>query len=156
MILGGPSSTLYQQLQFQLGALASATPSLERAHATLHPRLWFLDRGETGERLQRVTAWSAWAEVECALLNRQDWTAIPISRSILGPPGNNPLRPFALRKSINLLSKFGPILQARLYVTALGSYRAYLNGKRVGDREIDPGWTSYSHHLAYQLFDVSS
>ena len=21
---------------------------------------------------------------------------------------------------------------------------------------MDPGWTSYSHHLAYQLFDVSS
>lgn len=112
--------------------------------------------GKTGERLQRVTAWSAWAEVECALLNRQDWTAIPISRSILGPPGNNPLRPFAFRKSIDLLSNFGPILQARLYATALRPYRAYLNGKRVGDREMDPGWTSYSHHLAYQLFDVSS
>ncbi|TCW61448.1 alpha-L-rhamnosidase [Treponema sp. J25] len=43
---------------------------------------------------------------------------------------------------------------ARLYVTALGLYEVYLNGKRVGDAYFTPGWTSYEKRLQYQTYEV--
>ncbi|KAL2830816.1 bacterial alpha-L-rhamnosidase-domain-containing protein [Aspergillus cavernicola] len=59
-------------------------------------------------------------------------------------------------KTFDLPSEFGLVDRARIYVTGFGVYRAYLNGARVGDHEMAPGWTSYHHRLAYQVFDVSS
>lgn len=48
-----------------------------------------------------------------------------------------------------------PISSARLYSTALGVYRAEINGKRVGDHELAPGWTDYSQLVQYQVYDVT-
>ncbi|MBB5139565.1 alpha-L-rhamnosidase [Thermocatellispora tengchongensis] len=44
---------------------------------------------------------------------------------------------------------------ARLYVTARGIYLPYLNGVRVGDAELAPGWTDYRHRVQYQTYDVT-
>ena len=41
-------------------------------------------------------------------------------------------------------------------MTALGAYTAYLNGKRIGDSHLTPGWTDFSKHLSYQVYDVTS
>jgi len=49
-----------------------------------------------------------------------------------------------------------PIASARLYATALGAYQVFLNGKRVGDEVLSPGWTDYRLRLKYQTFDVTS
>jgi alpha-L-rhamnosidase len=43
-----------------------------------------------------------------------------------------------------------------VYATAHGVYELELNGKRVGDHVLAPGWQSYSHHLNYQTYDVTS
>ncbi len=40
-------------------------------------------------------------------------------------------------------------------ITALGLYQFYINGKRVGEDELTPGWTSYHKHLCYQTYDVT-
>ena len=45
---------------------------------------------------------------------------------------------------------------ARLYVTALGSYRAFINGKRVGDDVLTPEYTEYKRRVTYQTYDVGS
>ncbi|MGH3227952.1 MAG: alpha-L-rhamnosidase N-terminal domain-containing protein, partial [Streptosporangiaceae bacterium] len=45
---------------------------------------------------------------------------------------------------------------ARLYVTALGLYEARLNGQRVGDGFLTPGWTDYTRRILYQTYDVTS
>lgn len=47
------------------------------------------------------------------------------------------------------------VQSARLYVTALGAYHAFLNGKRIGDDELTPGFTDYSKHVQYQTYDVT-
>ncbi len=44
--------------------------------------------------------------------------------------------------------------QATLYVTAWGVYEAVLNGRRVGEFVLAPGWTSYETRLQYQAYDV--
>jgi len=48
-----------------------------------------------------------------------------------------------------------PVTSARLYVTALGLYEARLNGRRVGDGFLTPGWTDYTQRVAYQTYDVT-
>ncbi|MGM9759054.1 MAG: family 78 glycoside hydrolase catalytic domain [Parabacteroides sp.] len=49
--------------------------------------------------------------------------------------------------------KTAPV-RAMLYVTGLGYYEAFINGQRVGDHVLDPGWTYYNKHTAYEVFDV--
>ncbi|RSN44480.1 glycoside hydrolase family 78 protein, partial [Actinomadura sp. WAC 06369] len=47
------------------------------------------------------------------------------------------------------------IARARLYSTALGVYTAEINGRRVGNDELTPGWTDYSKRVQYQTYDVT-
>lgn len=47
------------------------------------------------------------------------------------------------------------IASAFVHATALGLYQLWLNGERVGQDELTPGWTSYRHHLLYQTWDVT-
>jgi alpha-L-rhamnosidase len=44
---------------------------------------------------------------------------------------------------------------ARLYATALGLYEFEINGQRVGDYELAPGWTDYNKRVQYQAYDVT-
>lgn len=46
--------------------------------------------------------------------------------------------------------------KATLRTTALGLYFAELNGVRVGDAYLTPGWTSYNKMLQVQEYDVSA
>lgn len=48
-----------------------------------------------------------------------------------------------------------PLRIARLYATSLGVYEAWLNGTRVGDQHLAPGWTDYRRRVTYQVFDVT-
>ena len=43
----------------------------------------------------------------------------------------------------------------QLQVTALGVYEAQLNGKRIGDYVLAPGWTSYETRHQYQCYDIT-
>ncbi|RZM18204.1 MAG: alpha-L-rhamnosidase, partial [Pedobacter sp.] len=57
-----------------------------------------------------------------------------------------------LRKTINAEKK---ITAARLYISGLGYYEAFVNGKKVGDHVLDPGWTSYSKQVLYSVYDIT-
>ncbi|MGW0197516.1 family 78 glycoside hydrolase catalytic domain [Nonomuraea sp. NPDC003201] len=46
--------------------------------------------------------------------------------------------------------------RATLQVTGLGIVEPYLNGTRVGDEVLAPGWTSYRHRLQVSTHDVTS
>jgi len=48
-----------------------------------------------------------------------------------------------------------PPVRARLYVTARGLYELRLNGHRVGDDELAPGWTDYRDRIDYRTHDVT-
>ena len=54
--------------------------------------------------------------------------------------------PFEVKKQIQ---------KARVYVTAHGVYRLYVNGIRPDNREFAPENTSYYHILQYQTYDVT-
>ena len=112
-----------------------------------------------------AAGWSdpAWFEVE---LNQTDgwhasWIGLGRVRESAGPPAQTgPPDPVAtaLNPAPYLRRAFGvgqPVASARLYVTALGLYEARLNGHRVGDRFLTPGWTDYTQRIPYQTYDVT-
>ena len=85
------------------------------------------------------------------LLDPGDWKASWIEPSLPDDPktpGPSPLlrREFALK---------GQVRSARAYVTSHGLYEMVLNGQRVGDQVLTPGWTSYNKRLQYQTYDVT-
>ncbi|SFE32824.1 alpha-L-rhamnosidase [Actinacidiphila alni] len=47
------------------------------------------------------------------------------------------------------------IASARAYVAGLGYYKLYLNGQRVGNHELDPGFTVYDKTVLYATYDVT-
>jgi alpha-L-rhamnosidase len=57
-----------------------------------------------------------------------------------------------LRREFNVS---GNVRRATLYVTARGFYEVHINGKKVGDELLAPGFTDYDVRLQYQTFDVT-
>jgi alpha-L-rhamnosidase len=109
-------------------------------------------RGGPGR--EDAAAWSPWSDpavVESGLLATGDWTARFISPRELGRLG---MPAPVLCGRIDLPA--GEVVKARLYITAHGTYVATLNGRRVGDEVLAPGWTSYRHRLRYQTHDVTA
>jgi alpha-L-rhamnosidase len=100
------------------------------------------------------SAWSAESRVEAALLSIKDWKADFITKATR-QESDGPLRPLRFRKQFAIPSDFGEVTRARLYITALGVFEPYLNGVRVSDELMAPGWTSYHHRLNYRTLDVT-
>ncbi len=96
--------------------------------------------------------WSDLFVVEAGLLNPQDWTAKFITPDWDEDVTKGQPAPF-LRRTFDVPKK---IKQARLYITSLGVFEAVINGSQVGDHIMDPGWTSYTHNLRVNTFDVTS
>ena len=95
--------------------------------------------------------WSPTSSWEMGLLEEAEWEAEWISPGWRDDP-SSPQPPPMLRRSFELDPG---VRSARLYVTALGLYEAYVNGNRVGDDLFTPGWTSYNSRLQYQVYDVT-
>ncbi len=68
----------------------------------------------------------------------------PVARAMRPPP--------YFRRSFGLTK---PVASARLRITALGLYEARLNGQRVADAFLTPGWTDYGKRVLYQTYEVS-
>ena len=83
------------------------------------------------------------------LLSESDWKAewIEIEGDTLQySPSPHFRKEFSVGKTVS---------SARIYVTAHGFYELHLNGKKVGDEVLTPGWTTYGKRLQYQVYDVT-
>jgi alpha-L-rhamnosidase len=105
-------------------------------------RVW----DEVGRKVESPTVW--W---EMGLLERTDWVAQWIGAPFFGGPRTTSPAPY-LRKEFTLQRQF---ITARLYATAIGLYECHLNGIRVGEALLTPGWTDYSRRIQYQAYDVT-
>lgn len=110
----------------------------------------------------RVRAWnesgveSGWSEPaywETGLMGPEGWKAEWITAKLetSGSEGEDP-SPY-LRTSFQLRGK--PV-SARIYATAHGLYRLYVNGAAADDTRLAPGWTSYGKRLQYQTYEVTA
>ena len=103
-----------------------------------------------------VSAWSDPAWFETAVLPGTDWTAkwIGDERKQFERDEDfykdDPMPLF--RKQF---STTGKIAAARLYISGLGYYEAWINGKRVGDHVLDPGFTTFRKQVFYSTYDVT-
>jgi alpha-L-rhamnosidase len=99
----------------------------------------------------KASDWSSAAHWQAGLLKASDWKAKWIQVGYKEDTINQASPLF--RKEF----KTGRKLQsATAYITALGLYEATINGKRIGDAYLTPGWTSYSKRLQYQQYDVTA
>jgi alpha-L-rhamnosidase len=48
------------------------------------------------------------------------------------------------------------VKKAVMHVSGIGYYESYINGKKVGNQLLDPGWTDYSKRILYSTYDVTS
>jgi alpha-L-rhamnosidase len=76
------------------------------------------------------------------------WTASMITPVV--ELGSAPL----FRKELRLDEGHGAVTAARLHVSSLGIYEAFLNGRAVGDDVLSPGWSAYEWRLRYRSYDV--
>jgi alpha-L-rhamnosidase len=113
----------------------------------------------------RAGDWSPTASFEVELDRADGWQAswIGLGRardSVTPPAAMGPVDPVTrglspapyVRRSFTADKA---VASARLYVTALGLYEARLNGHRVGDGYLTPGWTDYGKRVQYQTYDVT-
>lgn len=99
-------------------------------------------------------AWSAWSDplsIEAGLLSASDWQGRFISPDTDSGTTNDAPLPY-LRREFPIDRD---ICSARLYISALGLYEAYINGCQAGDQLFTPGWTEYDSRLLYQTYDVT-
>ena len=73
------------------------------------------------------------------------------NKAVLWMPGSDVNAPI-MRKNVNLGKE---VKRARLYATARGAYWFYINGQRVGDGYLNPGWTDFRHRIMYNTYDVT-
>ncbi len=88
---------------------------------------------------------------------QKGWQQAKIAGELNDP--NFGLDPGPLSKPVAMMRKDFPLKRkvksARLYISALGSYRAFINGKRIGNDEFTPEFTNYHKRLSYQTYDVT-
>ncbi|MGQ7296995.1 family 78 glycoside hydrolase catalytic domain [Quadrisphaera sp. KR29] len=98
--------------------------------------------------------WSAPEPVEAGLLQRSDWHGVLVTADPPGEPGA-PVASPAPRLRRSFVVRDG-LVRARLRLTAHGLVEAHLNGERVGDELLAPGWTAYRDRLRYRTHDVTA
>lgn len=113
--------------------------------------------------------WSKVASWQMGLKTKDDWKGaqwigyedLPDSmRVVLAPESGyglgdkatqQPVIPL-FRSELKLKKK---IDHATLFITGLGQYEAHINGQKVGDDFLTPGWTRFDQTVLYNTYDVS-
>lgn len=57
-----------------------------------------------------------------------------------------------MRKEFTIIKK---IKSASAFICGLGHFELYVNGNKIGDHFLDPGWTNYAKHAQYVTFDIT-
>jgi alpha-L-rhamnosidase len=87
------------------------------------------------------SSFSPAARFDTGLLNPEDWEGEWIG-------GKNQLR--------KEFSVDGQVKRGRAYVCGLGYYELRLNGRKVGNNVLDPGYTTYEKRVLYSAYDITS
>lgn len=149
---------------YNVGAHLAGRPVLPAHKYYWRVRVW--------DNHGNVSAWSAAASFTTALAGRQDWGQaqwigyedIPDSMRVV--PGvhsgggkfyekhkarQRPVVPL-FRKEFQVDDR---IKSALLFISGLGQYEVNLNGEKLGDNFLAPGWTDYDETVLYNTYDVT-
>ena len=95
----------------------------------------------------RVSQDSEIATFEMGLLKLEDWQG-----DWIGLPAARAGEALLFRKEFILDRE---VSRARAYISGLGYYELRINGTKVGDHVLDPGWTEYTKRTLYAAYDVT-
>lgn len=104
-----------------------------------------------------VSLWSEGSWFETAFLQPADWKAKWIGDGSSQFEKDEDFYkddPMPLFQQSFTASK--KVRSARLYISGLGYYEAYLNNGKVGDHVLDPGFTAYRKQVSYVVYDVTA
>ena len=108
----------------------------------------------------RVSNWSPAAHWSMGIIEPNAWKAKWIQQQAPAPASADkseliqsilPLPIF--RKEFQIESD---IKNAKVYVSGLGHYELFLNGKKVGSRFLDPAWSVYEKTVYYNTYDITN
>ncbi|MEO5602771.1 MAG: family 78 glycoside hydrolase catalytic domain [Cyclobacteriaceae bacterium] len=103
-----------------------------------------------------LSDWSGHAYFETAMLSSSDWRAKWIGDGRKNPAKDEDYfkddRMPLFRREFNAAKT---ISSAKLYISGLGYYEAYLNGKKISNNVLDPGWTTYRKQVLYAVHDIT-
>jgi alpha-L-rhamnosidase len=112
-------------------------------------RCWW--KAMTWDSSGNPSGWSAPAWWSMGLLSRSDWLAhwitVPATMQPNGVEGPLLRKVFALDK---------PVRRATVFISGLGMYELHVNGKKVGNNELDPGFTAYDRRVLYATYDITA
>ncbi len=119
----------------------------------------------------KESAWSEPASWEMGLLSNVEWEKatwisyenLPANMTVVpGVPGDGEkLGNKAVKRSVVPLFRKEfkaekEIKNATLFISGLGSYEASINGQKIGESFLTPGWTDYTKVCLYNTYDVTS
>jgi len=155
-----------QDLSWDSGLVESSrSADIGYAGVPLAPGGRYVWKVRIWDEVGSVSGWSEPAAFEVELDRTDGWHASWIAQSWAWERATPPDRPGPVDAVARTLTPAPylrraftvdkPVASARLYVTALGLYETRLNGRRVGDGFLTPGWTDYTRRILYQTYDVT-
>jgi alpha-L-rhamnosidase len=101
----------------------------------------------------KVAVWNQdgqmeWSEPQLfftGYLNHYEWKAKWL--------GNGGRKPFYARHQFDVSKK---VRRAFALVSGLGHFKMFMNNEKIGDHEMDPGWTNYHKSVQYVCFDITA
>ncbi|RZK82357.1 MAG: alpha-L-rhamnosidase [Pedobacter sp.] len=113
-----------------------------------------------------VSDWSAAGLWQMGLLNDGDWKGAKWIGYEEMPESERIVPAVHLRGNFKEKNDILPLLRKRFkinktiknataFVSGLGHFEMSINGKKVGDHFLDPGWTDYDKEALYVTFDVT-
>jgi alpha-L-rhamnosidase len=114
-----------------------------------------------------VSQWSEISQWQMGLFSTNDWTnaqwigyekiadslisVLPVDSKKDSYTGKNVLP--LLRKTFSVEKL---VRKATMFICGLGQFELSMNGEKIGDHFLDPGWTKYDKQALYVPFDVTS
>jgi len=141
-------NALFEPVFWDSGEVADdASVHVEYEGPALKPRTRYWWKVQAWDACGHSDGWSDAAWFETGLM-REGWSARWINAE--KAPGEQ-VCPLMRRE----FTVDGAVRAARVYATAKGVYKLWLNGSPVGDQLFAPGWTAYEKRIQYQVYDVT-
>ena len=134
----------------------------------LQPATTYYWKVKVWDRQGNESAWSEPHRWQTGLFSDDDWgnaqwialQELPADRRVV--PGIHGAGDPSLGDMKNILPMLRrdfkvekPLKKATAFVSGLGHFEMHLNGKKVGDHFLDPGWTNYEKYALYVTFDIT-
>ncbi len=141
----------FENLVWNTGRIANGkSVHIKYGGKSLKPSQRYHYRISVEDNMGNHSTWSPGAFFETGLMLSGNWKAQFISPENETNPASS--QGWFLKKSVKLKK---PLVSARIYATALGIYKVQVNGNRVTDAELTPGWTNYKSRLLYQTYEAT-